>query len=250
MLPAASVGFAVGSPDSPRHILILHGYTGSPDSFKEAAERLSRELDAHVSVPLLPGHGTTIDDLQRIDFEEFLSAAREHMAEVSRTGKPFAVVGYCFGGFLAAITAAEYKPAAIAIVLTAYGLRFPFGIPGFARFSALRKSWDKYLYPDEVEMRKPFFYYPRMPGRSLQLVGEATKYMRKALPKLTMPLLTMHTTEDPTVSLASGANLLAHSGHNAVNESHILPHRRHALFFGPHKDEDIEILLAFLKKNL
>ena len=66
MSATSTASFSEGRKDAPYTILLLHGYTGSPDGFRELAKVLSNTLDAYVSVPLLPGHGTTLDELQNI----------------------------------------------------------------------------------------------------------------------------------------------------------------------------------------
>ncbi len=250
MSETATSGFTTGRPDAPRRVLLLHGYTGSPDGFRELAEKIARESDAYVMVPLLPGHGTNLADLQKISFDEFVDSARASAEEIAAADKPFAIIGYCLGGYLATILAHEYQPAVLVIGLTAYDPRFPAWIPGFARLMQMRSSWDKFLYKDEVEMRRGLFYYPRIPGRAQALVNEGIVRMKNILPDLMMPILAIHTTNDPSVSPISGTQILENSGHNPNNEKYLLKNRRHALYFGPHKDEDMGIAVTFLKKNL
>src|SRR5215510_1181023 len=58
-----TTSFVAGSIHAPRRIVIFHGYTGSPDEFKDLAGHLASALEAYVTVPLLPGHGTVQTDL-------------------------------------------------------------------------------------------------------------------------------------------------------------------------------------------
>ena len=50
--------------------LVLHGFTGNPDSMRGIAEALAG-AGYHVEMPLLPGHGTVVDDL--VPMRSFLS---------------------------------------------------------------------------------------------------------------------------------------------------------------------------------
>jgi carboxylesterase len=249
-MPLKQYPHNVGSADAKRNILFIHGYSGSPDAFIEVAERLAKETDAMVTLPLLPGHHTSVEDLARFNFEDFLFAVQPTARQLAQTGKPLIIVGYCFGGYLATVLAEELKPAALVLTLTALHPRFPFNLPGAAWVLSLRVSWNKYFYAYEIEMRKGFFYYPRIPGRAQTLMNEGISRIRIILPSLTMPIFTMHTSEDPTCYPKSGAHMLDISGHNPKNDSRILPHHRHNLFFGPDKDEDISVLIEFLKKVL
>ena len=58
--------------NSKKLFFLIHGYTGSPTDFHNLPYLLNQKLKANVIVPLLPGHGTTIEDLDTLDFEDFL----------------------------------------------------------------------------------------------------------------------------------------------------------------------------------
>ncbi|MFZ2886410.1 MAG: alpha/beta fold hydrolase, partial [Minisyncoccia bacterium] len=147
-------GFDVGRRDAAHRILWIHGYTGSPDAFIHTAERLAKELDAHVLAPLLPGHGTVETRLLRHSFDEFYKSARYFARTLCNPRKPFAYLGYSFGGYMAALLAEEFKPRALALALTPYSLRFPFWVPGAAFLLNQRSFWDKYLSPEDIRVRK------------------------------------------------------------------------------------------------
>lgn len=239
-----------GSRSAPNTVVIFHGYTGSPDGFRDVAKRIARELNAHVTVPLLPGHGITLDDLQKVSFDDFITAARDKLSTVAHEEKPLVIIGYCFGGYLATLLAKEFQPRILVIALTPLSARFPLNIPGIESFLKLRSTWSKFLRPDEIEMRKGLFYYPRVPGRAQSLINKGIANMQKVLPHLKMPIITLHTTDDPTGLPESGQQMLDLSGQNPKNVAFVLPNRRHALFFGPRKSQDIEILIESLKKIL
>ena len=61
------------TPSSPtnRQFLLIHGYTGSPTDFNNLPNILYKHFGAHVSVPLLRGHGTHIDDLDDLEYQHF-----------------------------------------------------------------------------------------------------------------------------------------------------------------------------------
>lgn len=242
-------GFDVGRRDAPNRILWIHGYTGSPDAFIHTAERLSRELDAHILAPLLPGHGTVETKLLNHSFNEFYSSARYFARTLCHKRKPFAYIGYSFGGYIAALLAHEFKPAALALALTPYRLRFPFYLPGVAPFLNLRSFWDKYLTEEDIRVRKGTFYYPRLPGRSLSLIHEGNFRLRKTIPGLSMPILTLHNAGDPLAAEDSGTQIVKEHA-DPRDESHVFAGGRHALFFRPGGELEEKVLTAFLKKHL
>ena len=241
-------GFDVGRRDAPNRILWIHGYTGSPDAFIHTAERLALELDAHVLAPLLPGHGTVETRLLKHSFKEFYASAR-YFARALSGEKPCAYLGYSFGGYIAALLATEFKPQALALALTPYSLRFPFWIPGFAALLEMRSLWDKYFTAEDIRIREGTFYYRHLPGKSLSLIHEGNQLLHDVLPKLKMPIFTLHNEADPLAAPDSGIKIITENG-NRENEYHVLPGGRHALFFRPERELEEKILIAFFKKHL
>ncbi|MCA1691284.1 MAG: carboxylesterase, partial [Actinobacteria bacterium] len=69
------------SPEDPRAgrrpdgALVLHGLTGTLQSVRGLADAFARAGFA-VEAPLLPGHGTTVEELEHTDWEDWLGAAR------------------------------------------------------------------------------------------------------------------------------------------------------------------------------
>ena len=242
-------GIQAGDPSAPNHILWIHGYTGSPDAFAGIAQRLSEELNAFVSVPLLPGHGTEEQHLVGHSFDDYLASARHFAAHTAERGKPFAIVGYSFGSFIALLLTHEFQPRALALALPPYRLRFPFYLPAVSWLLSQRPFWHKFMTAEDLAARKGTFYYPDFPGKTISFTKIGKSKTDDILPQITCPILTLNTVDDPLVVPESGKELLERSGHNAQNESHILPHGRHALFFPPHHDDEQTILISFLKKR-
>jgi alpha-beta hydrolase superfamily lysophospholipase len=62
------------APGGPHGALVVHGFTGNPSSVRGLAEALAGAGFA-VELPLLPGHGTTLDDLMPTRFAHWSGAA-------------------------------------------------------------------------------------------------------------------------------------------------------------------------------
>jgi carboxylesterase len=48
--------------EGPHGALVVHGFTGNPGSMRGVAEALAA-AGFHVEMPLLPGHGTRVEDM-------------------------------------------------------------------------------------------------------------------------------------------------------------------------------------------
>ena len=244
----STVPLVVGDSSAPRRVLIIHGYTGSPDEFRLLAEELATALKAQVRVPLLPGHGTHERNLLKVTFDDLLSAVQREVDELQAEGKPFALVAHSFGGYLALLATENVEAVAIALTVIPYKLRFPLCLPGVAWLMSLRREWGKRLTPEEKKERRGFHFYPHMPGIALRLVAEGNRRVRAAMGRITSAVLTIHAYEDPICASDSGVELLK-LAHNPDNKSILLEHERHGLFIAPHSDEVRGLICDFLVKE-
>ncbi len=238
--------FSVGRDDASLRVLWLHGYTGAPGAFRETAEYLARALDAFVYLPLLPGHGTDECDLIGIEAAAFYTAADEAARFTRRDGVPFVVLGYSFGSYLAAAVAQRYAADGLVLALTPFLPRFPGSLPGFERAMALRTFWDKHLTDEDIRDRAGTFYYPNVPGTSLDLVKRGNAMLREIVPTLSCPILTFHNEGDPVVRPESGREILALHEKKNHDEAYLFPGGRHALFFRPSHEKENDLLMQFL----
>lgn len=85
---------------NPRGALLLcHGFTGSPQSMRPWAQDHADRGWA-VSLPLLPGHATTWQDLAATRWQEWYGHVREAALELSDRHGPIGVGGLSMGGAL------------------------------------------------------------------------------------------------------------------------------------------------------
>ena len=93
--------------------LVLHGLTGSTQS----VAGLTAALEAagfETAVPMLPGHGTSPEDLAGCGWDDWVEAAEQ---AYQRLARPLVAVGLSMGGALAAgVAAAHPEVAGLAVV--------------------------------------------------------------------------------------------------------------------------------------
>jgi carboxylesterase len=81
-------------------VLVLHGFTGSPQSLRPQAEALT-EAGFTVELPLWPGHGTAVEDMIPTRWSDWSEAAEAAYAELRGRCEAVALVGLSMGGTLA-----------------------------------------------------------------------------------------------------------------------------------------------------
>lgn len=94
---------------------MLHGLTSTPASV-ESLSSAFRAAGYAVSSPLLPGHGTSVDDLERAGWEDWVSAATAACAELAAACERVVVAGLSMGGSLACRLAADHRDVVAGVV--------------------------------------------------------------------------------------------------------------------------------------
>ena len=84
----------------PAGALVLHGFTGNPHSMRGIAQRLAA-AGLTVELPLLPGHGTSLEDLLPARWADWSRAADEAYSALAARCDRVAVAGLSMGGSLA-----------------------------------------------------------------------------------------------------------------------------------------------------
>ena len=75
------------APGGPHGALVVHGFTGTPQSMRGLAQAFARAGYA-VELPLLPGHGTTVDDMASLIQPHPTMSEVLGEAIISLTGRP------------------------------------------------------------------------------------------------------------------------------------------------------------------
>jgi carboxylesterase len=95
-------------------VLVLHGFTGCPQSMRGLAAAFA-EAGFTVDLPLLPGHGTSVDDLATTSWSDWTAAAEEAYLSLAQEVDRVVVAGLSMGGSLTAWLAARH-PEVVGIV--------------------------------------------------------------------------------------------------------------------------------------
>jgi len=103
---------ATGGPEG---ALVIHGFTGNPNSMRGIAEKLA-DAGLSVELPLLPGHGTAVEDLLPLRWADWSEAVEEAYVGLAARCARVAVVGLSMGGTLACWLA-ERHPEIAGLVL-------------------------------------------------------------------------------------------------------------------------------------
>lgn len=102
----------------PVGVLVVHGFTGSPSSMRPIAQALAAQGHT-VTLPRLPGHGTTVQDMIETDFNDWATEVETNYQMLARSCEKVAVVGLSMGGTLTLDLASRHSEVASIVVINA-----------------------------------------------------------------------------------------------------------------------------------
>jgi carboxylesterase len=108
VLPGAE---AFSHDGGPTGVLLCHGFTGNPQSLRPWAEYLA-QAGLSVSLPRLPGHGTTWQELARTRWEDWFTEVDRAFDELQARTDEIFVMGLSMGASLA-LRLAELRGGAV-----------------------------------------------------------------------------------------------------------------------------------------
>jgi carboxylesterase len=186
----------------PTGLLLCHGLSGSPAAMRPWAEYLAA-AGLTVDVPLLPGHGTTWQELNTTRWPDWFSAVERALLQLADRCDQVLVGGLSMGGCLALRLAQIHGDVISGLVLVnpaiaSWDKRMWF-VPVLHRFvpSAFVLTGD-IAKPGEDEVA-----YDRNPLRALHSLTLLWRLVIADLPRVTQPLLIYRSDQDHVVDARS-----------------------------------------------
>ena len=205
LLPGAEPFEHAGGPVG---VLLCHGFTGSPQTLRTWAEYVAGQ-GFSVSLPRLPGHGTTWQDLARTGWQDWYAEVDAAFGVLASRCEQTFVFGLSMGGCLALRLAEVHGSAVRGLVLVNPSLAadtkllvlapvlkyLPWTVPGIA--SDIKK-------PGASEVG-----YDRVPLRAAASLPKLWGITTQHLSDVTQPVLVYRSTVDHVVGPPSMEVLLA-----------------------------------------
>lgn len=211
LIPGAEPWSHVGT--GPHGVLVVHGFTGNPGSMRGLAEAFAA-AGFHVEMPLLPGHGTTVDDMLPTRWADWSAAAEAAYQALAARCEKVVVAGLSMGGALTLRLGADHpeiaglvcvnpatQPQAPEVVAMLQGMIDG----GTDRMPAIGSDIAD---PDAHE--SAYDATPLAP--LLSLVQDGLAPLGDEYPRMRQPLLLLNSPQDHVVEPAQGDYLAEHYG--------------------------------------
>lgn len=203
LLPGAEPFSAVGGPTG---ALVLHGFTGSPQSVRPLAEAFAA-AGYTVEMPLLPGHGTTVDDMLRTSWRDWSRAAEAAYLDLAGRCDAVVVAGLSMGGTLTLWLASQHPEVAGIVTVNAAALVDPDTVTGVRAFVDGGAELMDAIGGDIADPAAVEVGYDQTPLRPLLSLFDGIDQLD--LSAVTCPALVVVSDEDHVVDPASSQRIAA-----------------------------------------
>ncbi len=183
-------------------VLLCHGFTGSPQSLRPWAEYLAA-AGLSVSLPRLPGHGTTWQEMARTRWEDWFAEADRAFEELRGWSEEIFVMGLSMGGCLALRLAELHGPAVSGLVLVNPSVTADTKLFALAPVLKLVLPSLKGIVSDIKKEQASELGYARVPVKAAATLPGLWRTTKDHLSDVTQPVLVYRSSTDHVVGPAS-----------------------------------------------
>jgi carboxylesterase len=236
--------------DRAKGVLLIHGFTGSPPEMRLIGDYLNGR-GYTVSAPLLPGHGTTVEDMNRQSWRDWADHVEGAYQELLARCQRVFVGGLSMGSLLSLHLAASH-PEVPGIVLYAPAAkvdnRLLYLTPVMKYVMPITtKSGESDLGDPEAESL--FWSYESYPVGAAHELLKLIYRVRRILPNVQCPALIFHAARDMHIK-DEGARYVADSIGSREKELVVLHHSGHGLTVDQEWETVAEKTFDFFEKRL
>lgn len=189
----------------PIGVLLSHGFTATTAEIRPLAEKLY-ESGYGVSAPLLPGHGTRPEDLNRVRWQDWAAAGQSALEPMLKNYERVFVAGESMGGLLALHLAAQ-NPQVAGVLLYAPAIALNMRFTDYAKLY-LGASFLEQVPRSGLDCGDLWQGYPGLPLRGILQLLDFGKSVRAQLLKIYQPVLVFQGRLDTTVAPQAGEIIL------------------------------------------
>lgn len=184
----------------PHGALVLHGFSGTPQSMRALARALA-DAGFAVELPRLPGHGTSVDDLAGTTFADWSAAADRAYSQLAAHCASVVVVGLSMGATLAAWLTARHPEIAGLVVINGLvaspdpAVRAALDAVQADGVARIPGPGNDIADPSQTELA-----YPEVPVAALVSLLDAVEAMQADLATIHCPSLVIVSEQDHVVA--------------------------------------------------
>lgn len=197
-------------------VLLLHGFTSTPQSVAYVGRAIHAATGATINVPLLAGHGLTPEALARTGYKDWLASAEMALDQLRADCDRVVVAGLSLGGTIALNLAIRFPDRVDRVVSIngSTGIYRPDQVASL--FSAGSEAFSPGIGSDISHPTRRETCYDRIPAATMRERFVLTCATGLMLPKLKQPILVFQSREDHVVAPENGSRIVRDVGSSDV----------------------------------
>ena len=230
-------------------VLFIHGFTATIAQWRPIAD-IFHQAGYTVRGINLPGHATTVEDMGKTTYKDWLAAAEQALDEMNAICDQVVVAGLSMGGDIALILASRGKAAACIPTSAPTGVKNTM-LPFTGLISLFVPTiWWRDNPERAARVDKRYSHgYPGFPARKGMDMRKMLILANRALPNVTCPLLVIQSHGDETIQENSADTILAGAA-SAVKEVMWLTDAPHVCTITKDRDAIAQRMLTFVRTHV
>jgi len=202
IIPTMEPFFFLGDHSKPA-CLLIHGFTGGPKEMRWMGEYLHEHGYTCLGVRLA-GHATVPEDMIRSTWTDWTVSVEDGYNLLRGVADDIFLVGLSMGGVLSLLMSTRLDVRGVIAMSTPYKLKDDPRLPFAGVISRFKPYMPKSKEPPgtgwfDEDSWKDHISYPQNPVRSVGELNKMLREMHKALPKINVPVLLIHSKDDAYV---------------------------------------------------
>ena len=211
----------------PTGVLLIHGFTGAPTEMRLLGDSLNQN-GLTVSGPLLPGHGTTVEEMNRCKWTDWTGCVEQATIDLRRRCETVFVGGLSMGSLLTLYLAAHHPEVPGAIVYSP-ALKIAdrrLALTPLAKYvvRTLPKDVNGDSDLTDPEAHRHLWSYDENPVAAAAELMKLRREVERLMPQVTCPLLIIHSTLDRSIHPDSARLTYELTGTPAANKQLVTLH--------------------------
>jgi carboxylesterase len=230
----------------PVGVLLVHGLTATAVEVRLFAKRL-HDLGYTVGGPLLPGHGTTPQDLNRSHWQDWVAASVKVYQQLANNCQKVILAGESAGAVIALYLAVQH-PEAVAVLVYAPAIKL--AISRLQEIELhLAAPFILSMPKGDIDREDHWQGYKVNPLKAaLQLLAFQKEVLR-CLPQMKQPLLVVQGRHDTTIHSTAGELVIKVAG-STIKEMHWMEQSTHVVLLDQELDEITQFSVDFITRAL